>query len=197
MKIGVGVEGPSDAKFWGKVLCKHFQSHQFYVRNMNCKSKLIRETPKLVDHYRKLGYAAAIIFVDCDDPPYCATPVIEKFEAETQEMAREPLQERFVFICVAIRELEAWFLADPAAIKKIVEVAYQPSTQEDTGDLNAEKTLKDLWRKQHGKNSPLNKIDFAERIAKHFNPEQAMKRSASFKHCWNRIRDKVNDFSET
>ena len=34
MRIGVGVEGPSDLAFWDKVLHKHFPGVRFDIRNM-------------------------------------------------------------------------------------------------------------------------------------------------------------------
>ena len=40
MKIGVGVEGPSDLQFWSKVLPKHFRAWQFDIR----------KDPQLLDH---------------------------------------------------------------------------------------------------------------------------------------------------
>ena len=34
MKIGIGVEGPSDRLFWDKMLHKHFPDCYFDIRNM-------------------------------------------------------------------------------------------------------------------------------------------------------------------
>ena len=46
MRIGVGVEGPSDRVFWDKVLHKHFAGVQFDIRNMKTREQLIRQTPR-------------------------------------------------------------------------------------------------------------------------------------------------------
>ena len=45
MKIGVGVEGPSDRAFWDKVLHKYFPGVRFDIRNMKTRDKLIRADP--------------------------------------------------------------------------------------------------------------------------------------------------------
>ena len=64
MTFGVGVEGPSDKHFWDKVLHKHFKGHSFDVCNMKNRDKLIRETPRLLNQFQNMRYAAGFILVD-------------------------------------------------------------------------------------------------------------------------------------
>jgi hypothetical protein len=184
MTIGVGVEGPSDRAFWDKVLHKHFRPLKFDIRNMNNRSKLIRETPHLLETFRDAHYEAGFVLVDRDQTP-CVTKVLQEFDKTIQQEARQPLNRRFLFICIAIRELEAWFLADASAITAILPRAkYNAPTE--TGQLNAEKTLLELWRQQYGKIA-FNKIDFAKRIAPKFNPTEDSQHSTSFSYVWNKI----------
>ena len=184
MSIGVGVEGPSDRTFWDKVLHKHFRGVHFDVRNMKNRCQLIRETPRLLETFRGAHYAAGFVLLDRDDTP-CATAVINEFDPHIQSEARRPLDQRYLFICVAIRELEAWFLADAQAITSILP-AVQYTPPQETAVLNAEVTLKGLWRQHHG-NAAFNKIDFAGRMAPQFSPMAAQQRSSSFAHFWTRI----------
>jgi hypothetical protein len=188
MTIGVGVEGPSDREFWNKVLHKHFPKTKFDIRNMKNRDNLIRETPRLLDAFRSLRYNAAFIIVDRDDTP-CPAAVIDEFDETVRQEARKPSSERYLFICVAIRELEAWLLADGNAINAVLPKASYALPKE-TGDIGAERLLKKLWREQHGQIA-FNKINFARSLAPKFKPERASKHSASFKYFWNRIDSKA------
>ena len=184
MIIGVGVEGPSDRTFWDKVLHKHFRGVRFDVRNMKNRCQLIRETPRLLETFRGAHYAAGFILLDRDDTP-CSTGVIDEFDRHIQSEARRPIEQRYLFICVAIRELEAWLLADAQAITAILPTA-QYTPPPETAVLNAEVEIKGLWRQHHG-SAAFNKIDFARRMAPKFSPTEAQKRSSSFTHFWTRI----------
>jgi hypothetical protein len=187
MKVGVGVEGPSDRKFWDKVLHKHFRNVTFDIRNMKDRQKLIRETPRLLQFFRDAHYDAGIILVDRNDS-LCVTEVISEFEEQIRSEARKQVQVRYLHICVAIRELEAWFLADAEAVNAVLpNVNCKPSNE--TGSLNAERILRDLWKKQYP-NTAFNKIDFAGKIAPKFKPEEARAHSRSFEYFWARISRK-------
>lgn len=188
MTIGIGVEGPSDRVFWNKVLHASCRKINFDVWNMKNRPKLIRETPRLVDTFRNAHYAATFIILDRDESP-CISSVLDEFEQNIRDEARKPLQDRSVFICVAIRELEAWYLADDAAIKKILPRSKYNSPSE-TGTLNAEKVLKVLWRQHY--DTALNKIDFAKQIAKIFDPQKAQRHSSSFEYFWDKICSKTS-----
>lgn len=188
MTIGVGVEGPSDRAFWEGVLHKHFRRLKFDIRNMNGREKLICQTPRLLETFRDAHYRAGFILVDRNASP-CPSAVLSEFDANIQGEARKPMDQRFLSVCVAVRELEAWFLADAVAINALLPKATCAASPE-TGELNAERVLKDLWRQQYG-SSALNKIDFAKRMAPRFNPDVASRHSASFKYFWTKIASKA------
>ncbi|MCW3054320.1 MAG: hypothetical protein JWN14_3490 [Chthonomonadales bacterium] len=156
----------------------------------NCGA-LIRETPRLLDSFRSLHYDAAFIITDRDkiahDNTRCPGPVIAQFGEEIQREARRPKSERYLSICVAIRGMEAWFLADANAIRSVLpKVAYE--APDKTDGIDAGDQIKGLWRNQHG-NIAFNKIDFAEKISAPFDPEIAKEHSDSFAYFWQRISE--------
>ena len=185
MRIGVGVEGPSDRAFWDKVLHKHCPGVRFDIRNMKTRDKLIRDTPRLLDAFRSLHYTAGFILVDRDRDP-CIAAVLQWFDAAIQQEARRPEDARYLFVCVAIRGFEAWLLADAAAINALLPRASYTAPN-DTASLNPGQTLKSLWQQQYGQNSSPNKIDFAKGMAPKFDPEAAGQHSASFTYFWSRL----------
>ena len=191
MRIGVGVEGPSDLKFWNKVLHKHFPGVRFDIRNMKNCGALIRETPRLLNLFRSLHYDAAFILTDRDkiahDKTRCPGPVIAQFGTEVQVEARRSKLERYLSICVAIRGLEAWFLADADAIRNVLPKATYVMPDKTDG-IDAGEQIKGLWRQQHGRIA-FNKIDFAERMSVPFDPDIAREHSDSFAYFWQRISD--------
>lgn len=181
MTFGIGVEGPSDKHFWDKVLHKHFRSHRFDVRNMKNRDKLIRETPRLLDQFRSLRYQAGFILVDKDDDP-CVSSVVGLFDEQIRKMRESEKAGRFLHVCVAIRDLEAWYLADEEAINKVIrEAAYQAPT--DTRNLSKGK-LRKLYKQTLGQNASFNEIDFAKKVGPAFSPSRAREHSASFRYFW-------------
>ena len=185
MRIGVGVEGPSDRAFWDKVLHKHFPGVRFDIRNMKDRGKLIRAAPRLLDSFRSLHYAAGFILVDRDRDP-CVAAVLQRFDEVSREEARQPADARYLFVCVAIRGFEAWLLADATAIKALLPKASYTAPC-DTAGLNPGKQLKTLWQQQYGRNATPNKIDFAKGMAPQFDPAAARQHSASFSYFWSRL----------
>ena len=185
MRIGVGVEGPSDRAFWDKVLHKHFPGIRFDIRSMNTREKLIHAAPRLLDSFRSLHYAAGFILVD-RDKDRCIAAVLQRFDAAIQQEARQPEDARYLSICVAIRGFEAWLLADAAAINTLLPQASYTAPS-DTASLNPGKKLKALWKQQHGRNAAPNKIGFARMMAPKFDPEAAGQHSASFTYFWSRL----------
>ncbi len=189
MKIGIAVQGPSDREFFDKVLHKHFHGITFDVRNLKSQHKLIRQAPTLLDTFRDAGYCAGFILVDRDDST-CISSVIGLFDRTIQGSAREIISSRYLHICVAIRELEAWYLADSVAIAAAFpKASYSPP--QDTSSLNAEAKIRDLWQQQYGLYSAVNKIDLAKKISAKFNPNKARTRSKSFAYFWNVLNKKV------
>ena len=186
MKIGVGVEGPSDRIFWDKLLHKSFSpAVRFDVRAMKDRARLIRSTPALLESFRGLHYAAGFILVDRDKDP-CIEAILHLFDAAVRPEARLPVEQRYLSICVAIRGFEAWLLADESAIKELLPNARYNAPNE-TASLNPKETLRTLWRQQYGSNAAINKIDFAKRAAPRFDPASAQMRSASFRYFWSRM----------
>ena len=185
MKIGVGVEGPSDRTFWHEVLHKHFGGIQFDVRNMRTKETLIRGTPQLLESFRSLGYSAGFILVDRERDP-CPGAVLERFDEAIRGEARIPVTERYLFVSVAIRGLESWFRADPFSINGLMAGANYIAPRE-TARVNPKRKLSDLWTKQFGPNSSPRKIGLARMMAPQFDPEVARQHSASFDHFWTRL----------
>jgi hypothetical protein len=186
VKIGVGVEGPSDWQFWEKVLHKHIRGCRFDIRNMKNRDKLIRAAPDLLDEFRGRKYGAAFIILDRDDDP-CATHVISLFDpAIVAEAKSQPSEGRFLSILVAVRKLECWYLADAAAINAAIPGAeYSPPA--DTGTIGGEGQLKKLLQSHAKAAIGYNKIDFAKTIAAKFAPKRAENNSVSFKFAWSRI----------
>lgn len=186
MKIGVGVEGPSDRIFWDKLLHKSFSpAVRFDVRAMKGRAQLIRSTPALLESFRGLHYAAGFILVDRDKDP-CIEAILHLFDAAVRPEARLPVEQRYLSICAAIRGFEAWLLADESAIKELLPNARYNAPNE-TASLNPKETLRTLWRKQYGSNAAINKIDFVKRAAPRFDPASAQIRSASFRYFWSRM----------
>jgi hypothetical protein len=184
MTIGVGVEGPSDFRFWHKVLHKHFRGIKFDVRNMKNREKLIRLTPDLFETFQSAHYSAGFILIDRDNTP-SACDVMLEFETLMQAEARKPATDRFLFLCVAIKELEAWYLADDAAIRQLLPTA-QYTSPNDTASLNALSLLTRFWQNQFG-GAALSKISLAEQFGSKFDPLRAAQHSASFSHFWNHV----------
>lgn len=184
MTIGVGVEGPSDFQFWDKVLHKHFRGHRFDVRNMKNRDKLIRETPRLMESFRDCHYAAGFTLVDMDDDP-CVSAILELFNDAVCTVRQCERATRSFHVCVAIKEIESWFLADATAI-----LAVMPScgweVPEDTHAV-AKGRLRTLYKAHFGKHASFNEIAFAKDIAPKFSPARALPHSASFRYFWSTL----------
>jgi hypothetical protein len=189
MTFGVAVEGPSDWQFWHKVLHKHFRGCRFDVRNMKNRSKLIRETPKLLDAFRDCHYAAGFILVDLDDDP-CVSSVLGLFDVAIRTAAQLPDKSaRFLHVCIAIEEIESWYLADSDAINAVIPGCTW-SAPADTSSV-AKGKLRFLLRNHLGRNAGFNEIDFAKTIAPKFSPHRARLHSASLRYFWELLESKA------
>ena len=189
MTFGVGVEGPSDYHFWDKVLHKHFRHCRFDVRNMKNRDKLIRETPKLLDTFRDCHYTAGFILVDFDDGP-CLGSLLDLFEAAIKTAARlHDKSARFLHVCIAIEEIESWYLADADAINAVIPGCTW-SAPTDTSSF-AKGKLRSLVKNHLGRNASFNEIDFAKTIAPKFDLSRARPHSASFRYFWELMESKA------
>lgn len=188
MKFGVGVEGPSDRVFWDKVLHRSFPDCRFDIRNMKNRQKLIRETPILHETFKDLGYDGGFIFLDRDDDP-CVTAVIDLFDGSVRSVLRkQPPSGRYLHACVAVREIESWYLADEQAIQAVIK-GCDYIVPDNTGAM-AKGKLKQLIRDCQGVGASFNEIGFAKEIAPKFSPKRAVNHSASFRFVWERIEAK-------
>lgn len=180
--IGVGVEGPSDLQFWGKVLPKYFPFSRFDVRMMKNRDKLIRETPKLFEAFRDMNYRAGFILLDLDSD-VCVTKVVSLFdETIRKHRSSEERSSRFLHICVAKKEFEAWLLADGQAIREVIEGSDYESPADTSSDGKG-KLLRAI-RAVQGPQASFNEIDFAKKIAPKFSPRRARNHSMSFRYFW-------------
>ena len=192
IRVGVGVEGRSDLEFWRKYLHREFQGCHFDVCNMNGREKLIASTPKLLDTFHSAGYRAGIIILDRDKDP-CIEELRKLFTVGMQAEFRKPLEQRYLFLCTAVRKIECWFLADHQAVIEVLpDVSYE--LPDDTGKWGVGK-LKKLWKEQYSEFSTLNKIEFARQIAPRFSATRGSAYSASLKIAWERIQFAVKQAS--
>lgn len=97
-----------------------------------------------------------------------------------------------VLTCLAIEELEAWFLGDPAAVSlaypKVKPAAFRDCVDPDAVPDAAEK-LRDILRgvkELDAATTKLPKVPTARRIAPHLNPDTNA--SASFRHFCGAVR---------
>jgi hypothetical protein len=189
MTFGVGVEGPSDFQFWHKVLHKYFRGCRFDVRNMKNRDKLIRETPKLLETFRDCHYTAGFILLDLDDDP-CLRSVLELFDNAIRDAARLPDKStRFIHVCVAVKEIESWYLADADAINAVIPGCAWNATA-DTA-IFAKGKLRGLVKTHLGKNASFNEIAFAKAIGTKFSPARARPHSTSFRYFWELVESKA------
>lgn len=188
MTFGVGVEGPSDKHFWDKVLHKHFRGHSFDVCNMKNRDKLIRETPRLLNQFQDMHYDAGFILVDMDDDR-CVSTVIDLFDDSIKATRIPPKDARFLHLCLAVKEIESWYLADQEAIQKVIPGS-DYTAPADTGSLSKGK-LKALIKQTLGKHASFNEVDFAKNIAPAFSPKRALKQSKSFTYFWSILEQKI------
>ena len=162
----------------------------FNVRAVKGRTQLERQAASLIDDFRSLHYPLSIILVDRDSDP-CVTATVEAFDKETVTAARAPIAQRNVLICVAVAELESWYLADEEAIRHVMpDVQY--SAPPETGVRSAASRLHQLWRESGRVGYPGGgKIELARSVARAFNPDRARRHSESFAYFWDRITSAI------
>ncbi len=186
LTIGVCVEGRSDLAFWETILHREFLGVRFDIKALKGRPKLVARAAELVDGFRSLHYPFSIILVDRNSDP-CVRATVQAFDQEIIAAARTPLGKRNVFVCVAVAELESWYLADEEAIRH-VRPDVQYSAPPETGVRSAESTLRRLWKKSGRVGYPGGgKIELARAVARAFHPDRARLHSASFAYFWDRV----------
>ncbi len=183
--IGVGVEGPSDQLFWRKLLHRSFPEYRFDVHNMSNRSKLIRESGRLLDSFRSADYPAGILILDIDRDP-CVEYLVSSFDDRVRSELLLSLPQRFFFLCVARRNIESWYLADPNAIAEVL-----PGTKYELPNDNARLGKGPIKKLCKDAGLGYNEIWFAEQIAPKFSVDQAKNHSTSFRIAWERIETAV------
>jgi hypothetical protein len=190
IRIGVGVEGPSDKAFWEKVLHRSFPGCLFKIVNLSGKIPLARTAPDVAERFRNSGYAAAFFLLDADKLP-CASSALELFDESFRKTAfRQPVQSRFAHVVVAIRELESWVLADESCMRELLNYPeYEaPSLEEKAG---GKARFQQLCREHRGPISGLDDRELAGRAGSRFSPTRARKHSRSFDYFWTRLAARI------
>lgn len=100
-----------------------------------------------------------------------------------------PREERETVLCVARREIEAWFLADEDAVCEVTGGDYRAPSE--TGESATKRRLQDLFGSARNSLLPLNDIELAKRFGGKFNPSRARRHSASFNYFWSLVEAKV------
>lgn len=186
MKFGVGVEGPSDQHFWDKVLNKHFAPHRFKVWTMNNRARLIRETPRLLETFKNAHFDGVFILAD-KDKERCLTELRELFKEPEQVAFKLPRAQRYLNLCAPIRNVEAWYQADEAGIRLVIEGTdyVVPADTDGKGKGGIAK----LYAALYGNRVAYNEIQFAKDLAPLFDPAAARQHSTSFNYFWTRLEE--------
>lgn len=185
------VEGRSDLAFWETILHREFPGVRFDIKALKGRPKLMARAAEFVDGFRSLHYPLSIILVDRNSDP-CVTATVQAFDQEIVAAARMPLGNRNVFVCVAVAELESWYLADEQAIQHAI-----PGTSfrapPETGVVGAERAIRRLWGEAGHEGPPGGgKLGLARAVAQRFDPERAKRHSSSFAYFWDRVKTAIH-----
>ena len=118
VKIGFIVEGHCEKAVLGSDAFQDYLSktgilNVHDIQNAKGKSNLLNDTSKsLAQIIRDKGAQHILVLRDLDDLPNAETAKNEVIKADD------------ISVCVAIRELEAWFLADSATISTIFKTSF-------------------------------------------------------------------------
>ena len=179
-RIAVGVQGPSDAIFWNRVLHKHHRGVTFDVRDMKSQQKLVAAAPLLAETFQSLGFDALFLLLDADKAP-CVAAVRDELDDDTRGAVRSSLNTRRTFLSVAFRELESWYLADPEALAEALDAPIPADPVLRTGGKTA---LAKFVRDELGQRLGYNERQLAEKMSAQFDPARARKQSKSFDYFW-------------
>ncbi len=190
IRIGIGVEGPSDKAFWEKVLHRSFPGCLFNIATLSGRTTLARIAPDVAEGFRNSGHAAAFFLLDADKM-LCASSVLGLFdESFRAEAFRQPAPSRFAHIAVAIRELESWVLADEKCISELFDCPGYKAPDRKDKPAGKAKFLR-LCRDRNATLGGLDDRELAGRAGSRFNPAHARKHSTSFDYFWNRLTARI------
>jgi hypothetical protein len=134
---------------------------------------------------KDLHYDGGLIILDRDSDP-CSATILDLFDASIQDTLRlNPIENRFLFAFIAVKELESWYLADEQAIRAVLSGCTYAAPQDTSA--HSKSTLKELIKSCRGRNVGFNELGFAKEIAPRFGPQRAISHSPSFKLFWDRI----------
>ncbi len=157
---------------------------------MKNRDKLIRETPRLMESFRDCHYAAGFSLVDMDDDP-CISAVLDLFDGAVRTAAcTGDRAARSFHVCVAIKEIESWYLADATAIQALMPDCEWREAPADTCRV-AKGRLRTLSKDHFGRHASFNEIAFAKDMAPKFRPARALPHSASFRYFWGAVEHRI------
>lgn len=196
IRIGIGVEGPSDKAFWEKVLHRSFPGCWFTIVTLSGRIPLARTAPEMAEGFRNSGHAAAFFLLDADKLP-CATSVLELFDESFRAAAfLTPVTSRFAHIAVAIRELESWVLADEECVRDLLDYPEYKASAPDEKPGGKAKFLR-LCHERNLTFGGLDDRELAGRAGSRFSPARARKHSPSFDYFWNRLTARIESARAT
>lgn len=187
IRVGVGVEGPSDLVFWAKVLNRQFAASGvvFQISAMHGRGKLIRGAENLLAAFGATRCDVVFLLLDKDKDP-CMSTVYEEFGEGFCTRLRTRAGKPPCHLCIAERELESWFLAEESAMRELLGKADYLAPLPDAAAGGKGKLQKLLM--QHGAvGTAFNEIAFAKEIGARFEPGIARQHSPSFEYFWTKM----------
>ncbi|MEO8353739.1 MAG: DUF4276 family protein [Chthoniobacteraceae bacterium] len=197
IRIGVGVEGPSDFPFWTKVLPRAFASRGviFGISAMHGRGKLVRGAEDLLGAFGAARCDAVFFLLDKDKDP-CMTAIYEEFAEDFRVRLRGRMGKPSCHLCIADRELESWFLAEENAMRELLENPAYCAPQPDAA-VGGKGKLERLLSERGRAGIAFNEIAFAKEIAARFAPLIARQHSTSFDYFWSKLESVIASAGET
>lgn len=161
-RIGLVVEGDSERRLF-EDLRPWFRSRGLDIKVVQAggRPRLIQEARQHLEVLRLRNCQRVFFLLDQDDDP-CPPAVVNLLGVLRQDPD--------VIICVIARELEAWLLADTAAVHKATGQTV-PASQTDDLDQPVYR-LKQLFHRGPGHKYPT-KTEMVRRLSRHFDLDRA------------------------
>ncbi|MCX8507038.1 MAG: DUF4276 family protein [Alphaproteobacteria bacterium] len=148
-----------------------------------------------IDQYIKLSYSSAVFLLTDLDRNICATSLFENWKFQ-------PSDHKNFFFRIAVKEIEAWLLADSHSFSKFTGVKENAIPHFVETIIDPKENLINLIKKQGKKEikdgilpiSPRVKVGFlynqilVQYVNEYWNPEAAATRSPSLKRARERLR---------